>query len=209
MHKFKIIEEIKNKFCSISSELLDNGEVSEKNIEVLDEKEDERSLNKIIKYKKDESENAQKELVLKKCLVDELGFSNFSGTSYEPKFRYYVKEDKLIIDIEVPGLKEDETNYNVEEIGENYQFKFPGIKEIKTETTEKQQYYSNIIVGEFKLIFYIKISEFSLKNKEDGEFEYENGLLTATFDLNKQKPKDKKNCFWKENKRRNIKIKIL
>ena len=49
MHKFKIIEEIKNKFCSISSELLDNGEVSEKNIEVLDEKEDERSLNKIIK----------------------------------------------------------------------------------------------------------------------------------------------------------------
>lgn len=198
MHKFKIIEEIKNKFCSISSELLDNGEVSEKNIEVLDEKEDERSLNKIIKYKKDESENAQKELVLKKCLVDELGFSNFSVTSYEPKFRYYVKEDKLIIDIEVPGLKEDETNYNVEEIGENYQFKFPGIKEIKTETTEKQQYYSNIIVGEFKLIFYLKISEFSLKNKEDGEFEYENGLLTATFDLNKQKPKDKKIVFGKK-----------
>ena len=195
---FDIIEEIKNKFCSISSELLDNGEVSEKNIEVLDEKEDERSLNKIIKYKKDESENAQKELVLKKCLVDELGFSNFSGTSYEPKFRYYVKEDKLIIDIEVPGLKEDETNYNVEEIGENYQFKFTGMKEIKTETTEKQQYYSNIIVGEFKLIFYLKISEFSLKNIEDGEFEYENGLLTATFDLNKQKPKDKKIVFGKK-----------
>ena len=98
------------------------------------------------------------------------------------------------------GLKKDETNYNVEEIGENYQFKFTGIKEIKTETTEKQQYYSNIIVGEFKLIFYIKISEFSLKNKEDGEFEYENGLLTATFDLNKQKPKDKKIVFGKKKK---------
>ena len=105
------------------------------------------------------------------------------------------------------GLKKCENL--VEEVGENYQFKFTGIKEIKTETTEKQQYYSNIIVGEFKLIFYLKISEFSLKNKEDGEFEYENGLLTATFDLNKQKPKDKKIVFWKENKRRNIKIKIL
>ena len=37
-----------------------------------------------------------------------------------------------------------------------------------------------------------------MKNKEDGEFEYENGLLTATFDLNKQKPKDKKIVFGKK-----------
>ena len=200
MHKFKIIEEIKNKFCSISSELLDNIEVSEKNIEVLNEIEDERSINKIIKLKMDENENDQKELVLKKCLVDELGFYDFSGSKYEPKFRYYVKGDKLMIDIEVPGLKEDATDYNVEEIGENYQFKFTGIKEIKTETTEKQQYFSNIIVGEFKLIFNLKISEFSLKNKEDGKFEYENGIMTATFDLNKEKPKDKKIVFGKKKK---------
>ncbi len=180
---FDIIKEIKTKFCSISTQILDNIEVNENNIEVIEDKDDTRRINRIIKLKNNLGE--QKELVLKKCLVDELGFSNFSGTSYEPKFRYYVKEDKLIIDIEVPGLKKCENL--VEEVGENYQFTFTGIKEIKTETTEKQQYFSNIIVGEFKLIFYLKISDFSLRNKVSNEFKYEKGIFTIPFDLNNQK----------------------
>ncbi len=83
------------------------------------------------------------------------------------------------------GLKKCENL--VEEVGENYQFKFTGIKEIKTETTEKQKYFSNIIVGEFKLIFYLKISDFSLRNKVSNEFKYEKGIFTIPFDLNNQK----------------------
>ncbi len=191
---FDIIEEIKNKFCSISPQILDNIEVNENNIEVIEDKDDTRRINRIIILKCGE----QKELVLKKCLVDELGFSNFSGSSYEPKFRYYVKEDKLIIDIEVPGLKEDETKYDISEIGENYQFKFTGIKEIKTETTEKQQYYSNIIVGEFKLVFSLKICDFPLKDKDATEFSYENGIINATFNLNHKNSNAKKIVFTKK-----------
>ncbi len=194
---FDIIEEIKNKFCSISPQILDNIEVNENNIEVIEDKDDTRRINRIIILKCGE----QKELVLKKCLVDELGFSNFCGSGYEPKFRYYIQNSKLYINIEVPGIKEDETEYDVDIVGENYQFKFSGVKEIgKTPKNddEKQKYFSNIIEGPFKLIFQLKISDFPLVDKENAEFDYVDGILTAIFELKTEKTRNKKVIFKKK-----------
>ena len=42
-------------------------------------------------------------IVLKRCMIDELGFSNLKGNGFEPNFNYYKKDDKIIIRVEAPG----------------------------------------------------------------------------------------------------------
>ena len=140
------------------------------------------------------------QLILKKCLVDELGFSNFSGSAYEPKFRYYIQKSKLYINIEVPGIKEDETEYDVQIIGENYQFKFSGVKKFEKipKNDEKEKYFSNIIEGPFKLLFQLKISDFPLVDKDEPRFEYVDGIMTAIFELKTEKVTNKKVVFKKK-----------
>ena len=55
--------------------------------------------NKIIKL------NLEKEkLILKKCQMDELGFSFFKTGDFEPKYNYYKPDEKTLeIRLEVPG----------------------------------------------------------------------------------------------------------
>jgi hypothetical protein len=47
--------------------------------------------------------NKSKKVVLKKCLIDELGFSNLKTNGFEPVYNFYKKDDKIIIRIEGPG----------------------------------------------------------------------------------------------------------
>ncbi len=42
------------------------------------------------------------EIKLKKCLVDELGFSNLKGNDFEPNYNYYKNNNKIIIIVEAP-----------------------------------------------------------------------------------------------------------
>ncbi len=213
LQPFDVIEDIKSKFSLISSELLDNIEVSKEKIEVIDDESDDRNINKIIRLSKDIFTNLphnnngnekyslnKYQLILKKCLVDELGFSNFSESAYEPKFRYYIQNSKLYNKIEVPGIKEDETEYEVQIIGENYQFKFSGVKEIEKtpKNDEKEKYISNIIEGPFKLVFQLKFSDFPLVDKYKPQFEYVDGIMTAIFELKTEKVSNKKVVFKKK-----------
>ena len=203
LQPFDVIEDIKSKFSLISPELLIV--VDETKIEVINDETDNRNINKIIRLSddifinfQDNNNGNEKESLnknLKKCLIDELGFSNFSGSAYEPKFRYYIQNSKLYINIEVPGIKEDETEYDVDIVGENYQFKFSGVKEIEKtpkNDDEKQKYFSNIIEGPFKLLFQLKISDFPLLDKEKAEFDYIDGILIAIFELKMEKRGNKK-----------------
>ena len=56
---------------------------------------------------------------------------------------------------------------------------------------DKQKYFSNIIEGPFKLLFQLKISDFPLVDKDKPEFEYVDGILTAIFELNSEKARNK------------------
>ena len=208
LQPFDVIEDIKSKFSLISPELLIV--VDETKIEVINDETDNRNINKIIRLSddifinfQDNNNGNEKESLnknLKKCLIDELGFSNFSGSAYEPKFRYYIQNSKLYINIELPGIKEDETVYDVDIVGENYQFKFSGVKEIEKtpNNDEKQKCFSNIIQGPFKLLFQLKISDFPLVDKDKPEFEFEDGIMTAIFELKNEKERDKKVVFKKK-----------
>jgi len=68
---------------------------------------------KLIKLKNEE------EIILKKCFIDELGFSNLKSNGFEPKYNIFSKDNKLIIRVETPGNcnlvadKDPEGDYNL------------------------------------------------------------------------------------------------
>ena len=45
----------------------------------------------------------ENEIILKKCLIDELGFSNFKANGFEPKYNIFNKGDKIEVRVEAPG----------------------------------------------------------------------------------------------------------
>ena len=69
-------------------------------IELIDECEKSESEIKLISKNKDEE---QKLFVIKRCLNDELGFSNFYSANFNPKYGYFktIIDKKLYICIQV------------------------------------------------------------------------------------------------------------
>jgi len=84
---FDVVETIKDRFEKISRDIIEQTE----KIEFDD------SQQEIIKL------NSPKDLTLKKCLIDELGFSNLKSNGFEPAYIYYKKDNKIIAKIEAPG----------------------------------------------------------------------------------------------------------
>ena len=93
--KFPIIDDVKEQFCDCSHSIM------EKAIDLADFEESDNE----IKLKC--SDEKGKVLKFKKCLIDELGFSSFYGTNFEPKYSYNKtiidKKPYIAIKVEIPG----------------------------------------------------------------------------------------------------------
>ena len=168
---FDIIESIKETFSDVSESIL---EKPLKREDITD------SENKKIKLS-----NKDQQIKLKRCLIDELGFSNFLATGFEPKYDYYVNEDKLVINIEMPGDFKDvkvrtdsEGAYTIININGN---KYNPIKE-KNEN-EKIVYLGKYRdYGEFNIR--IKIEGYNLKdNKPNVMKRNDKGITTIEYNL--------------------------
>ena len=168
---FDIIESIKETFSDVSESIL---EKPLKREDITD------SDNKKIKLS-----NKDQQIKLKRCLIDELGFSNFLATGFEPKYDYYVNEDKLVINIEMPGDFKDvkvrtdsEGAYTIININGN---KYNPIKE-KNEN-EKIVYLGKYRdYGEFNIR--IKIEGYNLKdNKPNVMKRNDKGITTIEYNL--------------------------
>ena len=168
---FDIIESIKETFSDVSESIL---EKPLKREDITD------SENKKIKLS-----NKDQQIKLKRCLIDELGFSNFLATGFEPKYDYYVNEDKLVINIEMPGDFKDvkvrtdsEGAYTIININGN---KYNQIKE-KNEN-EKIVYLGKYRdYGEFNIR--IKIEGYNLKdNKPNVMKRNDKGITTIEYNL--------------------------
>ena len=168
---FDIIESIKETFSDVSESIL---EKPLKREDITD------SDNKKIKLS-----NKEQQIKLKRCLIDELGFSNFLATGFEPKYDYYVNEDKLVINIEMPGDFKDvkvrtdsEGAYTIININGN---KYNPIKE-KNEN-EKIVYLGKYRdYGEFNIR--IKIEGYNLKdNKPNVMKRNDKGITTIEYNL--------------------------
>lgn len=89
LNNFDIIDSIQKSFCLVSESILENPIKADDLV---------YSEDKRIKLR-----NPDTKLILKKCLVDELGISNFLGNGFEPKYDYYLQNNKFFVNVELPG----------------------------------------------------------------------------------------------------------
>ncbi len=169
---FDVIETIKERFIAMSKEMF------EKTDEIKRENFDDKDIKKI-------KLNKPNDLVLKKCLIDELGFSNLRTNGFMPVYNYYRKDDKLIVRIEAPGNCELKTN--VVDSGEYRYIRIEGNKKKDKEPEEiKDNIYSNREIGDFSLDIPLKASEYNIKN-EPPDIKNPKGLFIITFTIDENK----------------------
>lgn len=167
---FDIINSIKNTFCSVSENILEEPLKTEEII--------------IDKNKKIKLNNKGKLIKLKKCLIDEIGFSNFLSNGFEPKYEYYIIKNKLIINLEMPGnyknkkiKKETKGSYTYINISG---FKLTNNEDNIRKTAQKENSFNNIEYGEFHTN--IKIENISLESSKP-EIKDNKGIITLIYKI--------------------------
>ena len=181
LEPFDVLKTIKERFKTISKEILEKNEGLEINKESeKNKREDEilfdetkKDLIKLIKPEK---------IKLKKCFIDELGFKNLKSNGYEPSYNVYKKNNEIIIIVEAPG---DSQLIKTEFIrSEGYTF----IRIIGNKNKDKEpariesNIYNSRENGEFILDIPLKYEDFWLKNKVP-IVEKKNGLFIIKFEL--------------------------
>ena len=170
---FNIINSIIDTFCLVSESILEEPLKKEEDILLQDKK---------IKL----NSNKEKHIKLKKCLIDEIGFSNFLSNGFEPKYEYYISDDKLIISLEMPG-KFEKTKYAKESKGSYTYIKISGIKMNEKEDNlkkneQKENSFNNKEYGEFNTT--IKLENISL-DSEKPKISKKDGITTFIFQIKK------------------------
>ena len=172
---FDVLQTIKERFIDMSKEMLEKTEKTEPiKLENFDNTD-----NKKIKLNKPDG------ITLKKCLIDELGFSNLRSNGFMPVYNYYRKENKIIVRVEAPGncsLKS-----TIETLGEYLYIRLEGEKKVDKEP-EKQEdnIYKNREFGKFTLDIPLKASEYNLKNKEP-KVDRKHGVFILEYEIEENK----------------------
>ena len=169
---FDVIETVKDKFIEISKEILEKIEAPFQKTDFDDSEKNYIKLKNI------------KNIKLKKCLIDELGFSNLKTNSFEPNYNCYKKEDKIIIRVEVPGNCNIKTN--TEHSGEYTLIRIEGTKK-KDKEPEKAEdnLYNSRELGPFSFNIPLKTDEYLIKN-EKPKIEEKKGLIIIQFQLDEK-----------------------
>ncbi len=169
LDSYDVIETVKDKFIEISNDIFERSDIP------ITKENFDNSNNSFIKL------SNVNNVILKKCLIDELGFSNLKANGFEPTYNYYKSNDgkKLIIRLEIPGnssLKATKFNqYNL--------IKLEGCKnkDTMTETEEKSQ-ISCREYGKFTVNIPWSQEDYVLKNTEPVIKEI-NGIICVEYQL--------------------------
>ena len=171
---YNVIQTIKDNFIELSRDIIErtkeNQEFQKKDI--IDD--DQILKNKLIKLK------TPHEITLKRCLIDELGFSNLKGNGFEPKFNYYKKDNKIIIRVEAPGNSnlDSEIDYS----GEYTIIRINGEKKFDKEPKNtNDNIHTSREFGYFNLDIPLKKEDYNLKNKEAIIYE-KKGLVMIEYE---------------------------
>ena len=168
VNSFDIIETFKS-YLSIAS-----GTYMEKPIEIENIKYEEKEKKFIIKSKD--------KITFKKCYVDEIGIANFYGNIIEPPYDYKIYNNRIAINIELPGaISKFHTKLNP--IGGNYVFTYTG--NIKFPQDEKIKIINqNIIDGEFRLQITLPITIGTIKDSRPTySIEPKSGVITLIYNF--------------------------
>jgi len=171
---YDFIKSIKEGFIEVSKEIL---EKQENQNYITKDSFDERYPN-YIKLKRD------KEITLKKCFIDEIGFSNLITNGFEPKYNVFKKDNKIIIRVEAPGNCPIVAEKKVE--GELFIIRLSGEKK-KDIVPEKLEdnIYNKREIGKFCLDIPLSSKEYTLSEKPP-TFDYQSGVQFIEYELQKK-----------------------
>ena len=176
---FDIIETLKERFITLSKDYFENP-ISKS--ELMDNKS--IFQNKRLSIQK--CNKGKIDLQLKCCLIDELGFSNFKGNGFIPKYNYFQDEDKICLRVEVPG------NYNINcgKIKHRGEYTIIPITGEKKRDKIPQKIEDNIFTtrefGKFEVNIYLQTDKYDIKT-DRFEKNAMNGVAIFTFELQKEK----------------------
>ena len=124
----------------------------------------------------------ENDIKLKRCLIDEIGLSNFKANGFEPVYNIYKKEDKLIVRVETPGNCKIESS-NID-INEEYNIiKLIGEKKKDKEPENlNENIFSSREIGKFILEIPLKMSEYHLI-RDTPRLEIINGVHILEYKL--------------------------
>ena len=168
---YDVIETTKERFIQVSKEIL---EKKEKENDITKDSFDERYPN-YIKLKRD------KEITLKKCFIDEIGFSNLITNGFEPKYNVFKKDNKIIIRVEAPGNCPMVAERIVQ--GERFIIRLSGEKK-KDIVPEKLEdnIYNKREIGKFFLDIPLSSKEYIFSEKPP-TFDYHSGVQFIEYEL--------------------------
>ena len=172
--KFDVFERVKENFILLSNTILNV------NIEKGSFNENENIIEeKIIKF------NFEKELSLKKCFIDELGFSFFKTGNFEPKYNYFKPdENTLEIRLEIPGITSCKVAHNI--IGDETIVTIKGEKKKDSKPKELEDNLFNIReFSEFELNIPLKAEKFRINQDEPKKLKFTNGICCIQYELTK------------------------
>ena len=170
---FNVIQTVKERFIEISKDIIENNENLLKLEDFITDEE-------IIKAKQIKLKTSQN-IVLKKCLIDELGFSNLKGNGFEPTYNYYKKDGYIKIRVETPG--NTSIQCKLEFSGEYTIIRITGNKNLDIEPkTINENIYNTREFGLFDLNIFLKTEDYNLKNKKP-EVVYKKGLTIISYEL--------------------------
>ena len=181
---FPVIEKIKESFVKFSEEAFENP---------IHENEVTIAQDLTIKL------NPEKKILFKKCFIDEMGFSNFFGSGFEPKYCVTKDNEKINITFEASGkITKISPECNISKDG-NLIFSISGKKELKVFSKQEQNlkiYENSMKQGNFNFIIKIPINdEIKLENPDEPEFikgkaeDGNGGIFTFSYKLLKKKEK--------------------
>ena len=174
LESFDVIDTIKERYMAISKDIIEKTGNEEK----ITKESFDNSTPNMIKL------NSDKEIILKKCLIDELGFSNFKANGFEPTYNIYKKEDKIIVRVEVPGKTAIKAGLEIS--GEYNIIKIMGEKKLDQEPGKLDDNIHNTReYGNFYLDLHLKTEEYLL-SQEEPEIKVKKGVYIFEFNLAKK-----------------------
>jgi HSP20 family molecular chaperone IbpA len=169
---FDVLNTIKKRFKEISKDIIEN---------LKDEIVFDDTNKNLIKLKKPQK------ITLKRCFIDELGFSNIRASGFTPNYSYYFHNinKQIIIEVEAPG------NCNLDSsISFNGEYIIIKIKGKKT-LNEKQAINNGREFGNFSLDIPLKLRDLYIKQSEkelvfknqEPKIEKKDGIFTIVYQL--------------------------
>ena len=175
---YDFIDTIKDRFISIYKEIIEKKE----NDQNITKESFDNSAPNLIRLKDD------KEIILKKCLIDEVGFSNLKPNGFEPKYNIFNKDNKIIIRVEIPGNCKIDSEIKVE--GEYFIIRLKGEKiEDKEPDKIEDNIYNFREFGKFDLDILLNSKDYNLFSlcKEIPKFTRMEGIYIIEYKLEEKK----------------------